>query len=64
MSDVIYTSHIRVERVRGPFRRAWVPARSEPIELGVHGDIAEHYGATPDVERPTTLDYVVAAAAG
>ncbi len=64
MSEVVYVSRVRIERVQGVFRRAWLPARAEPIEFGVHGDVAGHYGVTPDVERTTTLDYVVAAAAG
>ena len=64
MSDTAYVSRVRIERIRGAFRRAWVPARDEPVELGVHGEVAAHYGVTPDVERTTTLDYVVAAAAG
>lgn len=64
MSDVVYVSRVRIERVRGAFRRACMPANAEPIEFGVHSDVAKHYGVTPDVERTTTLDYVVAAAVG
>ena len=64
MGETVYTSKIRIERVAGPFRRAWLPARAEPVEFGVHDEVAEHYGVHPDVERTTTLDYVVAAAAG
>ena len=62
--EVVYLSRVRIERVAGAFRRAWIPAHEGPIEFGVHGAVAEHYGAHPDVERTTTLDYVVAAAAG
>lgn len=66
MSDVVYTSRVRVERIRGPLRQAWLPAREDPIEFGVHDAVADHYGVArgSDVERTTTLDYVVAAAAG
>lgn len=67
MSDpVVYRSQIRIERVKGPLRRAYVPAESEPTLFGVHSEIAEHYGVDPDVHEPhaTTIDYVVAAAAG
>lgn len=64
MSEVAYTSRVRIERIRGAFRRAYLPAHEGPVEFGVHGAVAEHYGAQPDVERTTTLDYVVAAAAG
>ena len=66
MSDVVYRSHSRIERVRGPMRRAWVPAREEPITFGVHSEIAENYGVGPDDYPPdtTTIDYVTAAAGG
>lgn len=61
---VVYRSRIRIERVAGPFRRAWLPAHEDAVEFGVHGAVAAHYGVEPDVERPTTLDYVIAATAG
>ena len=66
MSDVVYKSHVRIERVKGPLRRAYLPSESEPVLFGVHGAIAEHYKVPADVFEPhaTTLDYVVAAAAG
>lgn len=64
--SVVYTSQVRVERVKGPLRRAYLPQESEPIFLGVHSEVAEHYGVDPNVHEPhaTTLDYVIAAAAG
>jgi len=67
MSDpVVYTSEIRIERVKGPHRRAYLPVLEEPVQFGVHSEVAEHYGVSPEVSepRPTTLDFVVAAAAG
>jgi hypothetical protein len=66
MSDVVYTSKVRIERVRGPIRKVWMPAMEEPISFGVHGAIAEHYGVDPDEYPPdaTTIDYVIAAAGG
>jgi hypothetical protein len=68
MPDVAYTSHVRIERVKGkgPLRRAFLPAETEPVLFGVHGAVAVHYGVSPEVSEPhaTTLDYVVAAAAG
>ena len=37
MSDpVVYRSNVRIERVRGPLRRAYVPQETEPIFFGVH----------------------------
>jgi hypothetical protein len=66
MADVVYRSEVRIERERGPMRRAYLPAESEPVQFGVHGAIAEHYKVSPDGFPPhaTTLDYIVAAAAG
>jgi methyl coenzyme M reductase alpha subunit len=63
---VVYTSHVRIERIKGPLRRAYVPAESDPIFFGVHSEIAEHYKVNTNVHDPhaATLDYVVAAAAG
>jgi len=66
MSQVVYTSDVRIERQRGPLRLAYLPAEKEPVTFGVHGAIAAHYGVSPDVADPhaTTIDYVVAAAGG
>ena len=66
MADVVYTSEVHLERTQGVLRRAYLPAESEPVWFGVHGAIARHYGTTGDIADPhaTTIDYVVAAAAG
>ena len=66
MSDVIYRSKVRIERVRGPHRLAWLPGEDDPVHFGVHSEIAEHYGIDTDriPGRAATLDYLVAAAAG
>ncbi len=66
MSDVVYTSNVKIERVKGPVRRAYLPQVESPVMFGVHSEIAEHYGVDPQVHDPqaTTLDYVVASAAG
>lgn len=66
MSEPTYTSRVRIERIEGPMRRAWLPAEAEPVLFGVHSEIAEHYGVDPERFPPqaTTLDYVVAAAGG
>lgn len=62
----LYTSRVRVVRERGPVRRAWLPAEPEPIVFSTHSEVSEYYGVRPDEveQRATTLDYVVAAAAG
>lgn len=64
MGEVVYTSLVRVEQGRRPDRRAFLPATPEPVVFGVHGAVAEHYGVSPEEEHATTLDFVVAAAAG
>ena len=66
MASATYVSNVRIERVKGPLRRAWLPAEQEPVLFGVHGAVAEHYKVPPEVLEPhaTTLDYIVAAAAG
>jgi hypothetical protein len=66
MDGVVYRSEVRIVRERGPVRQAWVPAEPEPVTFGAHGAVAAHYGVPPDAfpAHATTLDYIVAAAAG
>lgn len=66
MSQVKYTSRVRIEREKGPSRKAHLPAEEQPVTFGVHGAVAEHYGVDPSDFPPhaTTLDYIVAATGG
>ena len=66
LTDVKYVSKVKVEPVEGKVRRAYLPVREEPVFFGVHSEVAEHYGVSPEGEEAydTTLDYVVAAAGG
>lgn len=66
MGEVAYVSRVSVVREKGPRRLATLPAEPEPVVFGVHDEVAQHYGVAPDDSPPraTTLDYVVAAAAG
>lgn len=66
MAEVVYRSEVRIERVKGPLRRAYLPSEREPVLFGVHGAVAEHYKVPPGTidAHATTLDYIVAAAAG
>jgi hypothetical protein len=66
MAEVAYRSRVTVTRHGGPLRSAVLPARREPVVFGVHGAVAEHYNVDPGQYEPqtTTLDYLVAAAAG
>lgn len=65
MTEVTYTSVVRIERHGGPDRSAQLPA-GERVAFGVHGAIAEHYGVDMAGRDPVsaTLDYIVAAAGG
>ena len=65
-NDVVYESNVRIERVKGPLRRAYLPQREDPVLFGVHSGVAEHYGVDSTIHAPqtTTLDYLVAATAG
>lgn len=64
--NVVYVSEARIERIKGPLRRAYLPAETDPVMFGVHSEIAEHYGVDAAVHEPhaATLDYLVAATAG
>jgi len=67
VSDVVYTSKVRIERVKGPLRRAYLPGESQPVTFSVHGAIAEHYKVDPATlgeSHASTLDYVISAIAG
>ena len=64
MSDIVYEAQVRIERTAGPNRFAYLPAHEGPVEFGVHGAIAEHYGVRVPTETTTTLDYVIAATGG
>ncbi len=64
--EVVYRSNVRIERVRGALRKAYIPAEPEPVWFSGHSEVAEHYGVEPGSlpVHATTLDYVVSAAAG
>ena len=47
MSEVVYRSQVRIERVKGPIRRAYLPAEADPVIFGVHGAVAQHYYKVP-----------------
>ena len=66
MSEVAYESRVEIRRLEGRTRTAALPAESQPVLFGVHGAIAEHYGADMETIEPhaATIDYVVAAAGG
>ena len=66
MAEVKYVSKVKVEQVEGKIRRAHLPVQEDPVYFGVHSEVAEHYGVSPEDVEPydATLDYVVASAGG
>ena len=64
MVEQVYTSRVRVERVAGPIRHAWVEPFTEPLRFGVRGAIKRFYGVEPQEEIPAMLDHIVAAVGG
>ena len=66
MGDIAYVAEVRVERGPDGVRTAWLPGDAEPTLYGMHGAIAEHYGAQPGQhpEHASTIDHLVGAALG
>jgi hypothetical protein len=64
--QVAYRSRVRIERIEGLRRRAYLPVEPEPVQFGVHSEVAEHYGVDTSIHEAhaTTIDYLVAATAG
>ena len=60
----VYTSRVRIERIQGPIRHAWVAPFEEPLRFGVHSEIKQFYGVEPEEQLPATLDHIVAAVGG
>ena len=56
MAYVAYISRVKVEPVEGKTRRAHLPAEEEPVLFGVHDEVAEHYGVSPDAGEAAFLD--------
>jgi hypothetical protein len=67
MADVTYTSKVRLTRIKGPLRMAYLPGEPQPVYFSAHGAIAEHYKIDParlTEPHAATIDYVIAATAG
>ncbi|MRH43461.1 hypothetical protein GH741_12310 [Aquibacillus halophilus] len=45
-------------------RQAYIGDFEEPVYYGVHGGVKDFYGTETEVEYPSTLDHIVAAAGG
>jgi hypothetical protein len=44
MGDVVYRSHVEVDRAGGPLRYVRVPAEDAEVVYGVRREVAAHYG--------------------
>lgn len=66
MGEVIHVTKARVVKEPGRgMKTAYLDAfPDDPIPYGIHGGISKFYKAEPEVERPATLDHLVAAVAG
>ena len=64
MGKLIHTSRMKIEKLKGPLRHAYLEGFAEPVRFGVHGGIKHFYGIEPEEEVPATLDYLVAAVGG
>ncbi len=66
MSEVVYTSHVQVERIKGSLRRVHIPSETQPFYFSTHSEVAQYYKQQPGSYEPhaTTLDYVIASAGG
>ncbi|MBT2757742.1 hypothetical protein J7E71_17795 [Mesobacillus foraminis] len=66
MSEPIALTKIMVyqEDTANKIRKAYIDGFNDPLFFGVHGGVKEFYGVEPDVQYPSTLDHIVAAAGG
>src|SRR5947199_9881220 len=60
MGELIHTSHIRLEKIKGPIRHAYIENCKEPVRYGVHGAIKKFYGDEREEEVPANLDHMLA----
>ena len=60
---VLMRTVARIDITDGPDKLVWLPLAQEPIPMGMHDELAEHYNAVPGSFEPraSTLDYVVGA---
>ncbi len=60
---VLMRSVVRIDVTDGPDKLVWLPLSQQPIPMGMHDELAEHYNAAPGSFEPhaSTLDYVVGA---
>lgn len=67
MANIEYVSEVRIERIKGPLRKAYLPGEAQPVVFSVHGGIAKHYGIDESrlpEQHASTIDYVIGALGG
>lgn len=66
LSEPIELTKIKIiqEDTPNKIRKAYIGQFEEPVLFGVHGGVKQFYGVDPEVEYPSTLDHIVAAAGG
>lgn len=66
MSKPIHLTSIQIVQLdsTNKIKKAVINGFSEPVIYGVHGGVKEFYKVTPEIEYPSTLDHIVAAAGG
>ena len=64
MAELIHISHVKIQKDKGPVRRAYIENFPEPVRYGLHGAIRQFYGVEPREELPSTIDHIVAAVGG
>ena len=64
MPQLVHTSKMRIHQEKRPDRKVLLEGFEEPIRFGVHSRIAAFYGIEPEVQRPATLDHMIAAVGG
>ncbi|RBW69592.1 hypothetical protein [Bacillus taeanensis] len=66
MSEPIALTKITIiqKDTANKIREAYIEGFEEPLLFGVHGGVKRFYDVEPEVEYPSTLDHIVAAAGG
>lgn len=60
---LLMRSVARIDVTDGPDKLVWLPSEQQPVPMGMHDELAEHYHAVPGSFEPraSTLDYLVGA---
>lgn len=66
MSEPIELTNITIiqKDTSNKVREAFIEGFEDPLLFGVHGGVKKFYGAETEIEHPSTLDHIVAAAGG